>query len=252
MYMKASLAVAVLAVVAGWVCSGAVSKGLAATGFYGVALAAAAVAVFRIWRLTIKVLQNLEICAEKLTYMEHRMDKAEAHISDVCRHLTQMFVDFDPLKNPGVGASKWWWCSRRVRDLYAAFGASMMEKGALMQHIDIVWKLMQLEVYLRACRDLVQERINKLHYPEQYYEEAELSYLQAVKNMLEGKGKIDLWQPMELADVQILDVGSPWELVLKLQIMERYAELESYKASCSEGIELFAGTGFQISASSSI
>ena len=247
-HMKASLAVAVAAIVAGWFCSAAGAAKNAAIGCYGVGLAAAAVAAFRTWRLVLKILTNLETCAEKLTYMEHRMDKAEAHISDVCRHLSQMFAEFRLEKNAGHGDTKWWWCSRRVRDLYEAFGAALMQKGALMEHVESIWKLLQLEVYLRACRDLVQERLNKLESPADYDPDAEVSYHAALKNMNAGLGKVDLWEPMQMEEVQALEAKSPWEKVLKLQVLERNAELEYYKTRGNA--DLFEGTNFQTAGSS--
>ena len=124
----------------------------------------------------------------------------------------------------------------------------MTEKGALMQHVETVWKLLQLEVYLRACRDLVQERLNKLEHPGSYDAEAEETYFMALQNMIAGKGKIDLWEPTEMEEVQALEAKSPWEKVLKLQVMERNAELEYYKTQGSA--DLFEGTNFQTAGSS--
>lgn len=256
--MKASIAVAVAAAIVGWLAHGATHAGFVGSasvaGFvasvsFAVAMGAAGFAFWRAFRIVVKILQKLEVCAEKLTYMEHRMDKSEAHLSDVCRHLRQMFEEFAMEKNPAHGDSKWWWCSRQVRDLYAAFASSLMEKGAQMENVETVWKMLQLEVYLRACRDLVAERLQKFECPAEFDAEAEATYAHALQNMAAGCGKVDLWKPMEFNDAEAWNCKSPWEVVLKSQVLERHAELMQFKEASNEEA-LFEGTGFQYGGSS--
>ena len=259
--MKTTLAVAVLAAVVGLIANGGnyagsavfggISCSLVASCSFAVALAAAGIAIWRLWRLIVKILHNLQTCAEKLTYMEHRMDKANAHIGDVRRHLNQMFAEFDPEKNEGKGDTKWWWCSRRCRELYAAFASSLMEKGAVMENVQTIWKMLQCEVQLRAIRDLAAERWSKLKSPNFYDAESEECHLHALKMMKAGIGKVDFWSPMKFVEVQGFECKSPWEVVLKAQILERHEELLQYQQDAGDkASSIFEGTGFKYGGSS--
>ena len=253
--MKVSIAVAVAATIVG--CFGAhlgnhfgSFAAAAVVFFYAVAIAAAGFAVWKAWKTLLQMLYYLQICADKLVYMEARMDQSEGRLADVCRHIRQVFEEFVLSKNPAAGENKWWWCSRRVRDIYEAFAASLMLKGASMKNVQTVWRMLQLEVYLRAVRDLIAERVSASQFPDMADPRAEASYQHALENMLAGKHVVDLWHPMELADLQHLEVASPWEEVLKAQILERVSEIEQF---CKEMInvkQLFEGTGFPVPGSS--
>ena len=185
MYMKVSIAVAAIAVLAScWSLQEQNGAGWPfAAAAFAVAVAGVGLGVWRAWRLALKMMRSLSTCAEKLTYMEHRMDKGHAHVGDICRHLKQVFAEFDLQLNQGNGDQKWWWVSRRVRDLYEALGGSLMEKNADMQAVEQIWGLINLEVYLRCCRDLVANRFCKVKSPADYDEVAEELFSHALQNI---------------------------------------------------------------------
>ena len=250
--MKTSLGVAGLAVFAG---IGSMNYSLPAVVpwcSFGVAFAALNFAAWRAWRIFLKMAACLDTAAEKLTYMERRMDKGQAHIPDVCRHLSQVLQEFDESQNAAEGHMKWWWVSRRVRDLYEALGSSLISNGAPMDSVEKIWSMVLLEVYLRNCRDFVAEKLNRVKYPEQYDEDGEATYGHALKNMQMGASFIDMWSPMKPDEVQNVRPATPWEKVLKSQILERFEELTAYKMK--EGKmqkDLFEGTFYEVSGSSS-
>lgn len=251
-YMKVSLGVAVLAVFAGMGSMNTMLPAAVPWCSFGVAFAACTFAAWRAWKILLKVLGCLETAAEKLTYMERRMDKGQAHIPDVCRHLSQVLQEFDEAQNAAEGHMKWWWVSRRVRDLYEALGSSLISNGAPMESVEKIWSMVQLEVFLRNCRDYVAEKMNKLKYPEQYDEDGAVSYGHALKNMKEGASYIDMWNPMKPEDVQNVQPATPWEKVLKSQILERIEELTVYKVQAGKmKADLFEGTFYEVSGSSS-
>ena len=58
------------------------------------------------------------------------IDAAAAKSGDVCRHLQQVFLEFDVSLNEGQTVEmKWWWVERRLRQLYEDFSnCKVMEK----------------------------------------------------------------------------------------------------------------------------
>ena len=50
------------------------------------------------------------------------MDAGATKVSDVCRHLQQMFEEFDEDVNEGrTVEAKWWWVQRRIRSVFEVF-----------------------------------------------------------------------------------------------------------------------------------
>ena len=57
--------------------------------------------------------------AEKCSYIEQRIDGASAKSEDICRHLQQIFLEFDAEKHAAkTKESKLWWVGRGLRQLY--------------------------------------------------------------------------------------------------------------------------------------
>ena len=120
-----------------------------------------------------------------------------------------------------------------------------------MQSVEKIWSMVQLEVYLRNCRDYVAEKMNKLKHPGQYDADGETSYGHALKNMKNGANYIDMWSPMKPEDVQYVQPETPWEKVLKSQILERIEELTVYKLQSGKmKADLFEGTFYEVGGSS--
>ena len=119
--MKIAVLVAVVAVVAA-------SAGVATAGVEQVqallvkhgrplveVLAAAFVAYFLMKMLKVmqKMKNSVDWIADKCTYIEKRIDAAAAKSRDVCRHMQQVFLEFDEAAHPGLTVEvKWWWVER--------------------------------------------------------------------------------------------------------------------------------------------
>ena len=124
-----------------------------------------------------------------------------------------------------------------------------MEKNADMQSVEQIWSLINLEVYLRCCRDLVANRFCKTKAPADHDEAEEQTCSHALQNIQIGSPKVAFWRPLQIDAVEDLEPSTPWAKVLKSQIMERLEEMQYYK-DLKEHEALFAGTSLQTTGSS--
>ena len=195
----------------------------------------------------LKALQHMETMmgmmqtlVEKCTYMEQRMDKGAGKLSDCCRHLQQTFEAFEVSLNPGGSLKqKWWWVSRRVRNIYEDFTGALMQKGLEFKSVSGAWSLVCLEVYMRCCRDLAAMRHAALEH-EDIDEEQMKALENALKNYGDAGENCAIWSPLEVELLEGFEPSSGVELVLKHQVMERIDELKSYAYQQNQ-MKLFEG-----------
>lgn len=207
-----------------------------------VAFAVAAFAVvfaLKIFKLVKKMEHHCEFIAEKCSYMEQRMDAGAARIADVCRHMQQIFEEFDEDKNEAKDVeSKWWWVQRRFRQLYEDFCSSRTMQFMSFASMKATWSLLQLEVKLRLCRDLVAVRFYADPAAEMDEEQAALEH--CMKNMIKAEDWCEYWRPMSMQDFESYEATTGNEEVLVSQVKERLAELKQYMQSSSNA-DLYAG-----------
>lgn len=209
----------------------------------GAAMAVAVAVIAKLLKHMQCMEQMVQVLVEKCSYMEARMDKGAGKVSDVCRHLSRTFADFDPAANyAGSLKEKWWWVCRRVRDCYEDFSGALMEKGLNFEGCTGAWSLLCLEVYLRCCRDVAAFRFAAYSGDEVDAEEL-YSAENALNNFEVVGGSPDIcsfWTPLDMQLLESFQPSSGVEMVLKGQAMERVEELMQY-ASHANAAVLFRG-----------
>ena len=208
--MKMSVGVAVVAAIVG-----AATVGLAADQVqnWWRPLAAVAVVAFVAYILQqmlkiMKVMKHdLRWIAEKCSYIEKRMDAAAAKSGDICRHLQQVFLEFDADKNAGKTEEvKWWWVERRLRSLYEDFSNCRAMEKCSFEVVKKTWSMLQLEVKLRTLRDVVSWR----HFgAEQLEDDDDMEH--CLKNMQNAARFCSLWKPMQISELEQREVQSCFE-----------------------------------------
>ena len=185
-----------------------------------------------------KMEKRLAFIGEKCCYMEKRMDAGAAKVSDVCRHLQQMFEEFDEDVNEGrTVEAKWWWVQRRIRSVFEDFCCSATMLRMDFTQVKAVWSLLQMEVKLRVCRDIVASR----YYEQNDEETAALEH--CMKNMVKASNYSEFWRPMTVGAFEMYEATSGLEEILVSQVKERIAELQDYmmettKSKLMEGLPL--------------
>ena len=91
----------------------------------GAITAFAAFVAIKLLQMMQKLKTDLHWIADKCTNIEQRTDGTAAKSGDICRHLQQVFIDFDARTNAAnTVVSKFWWVERRLRQLYEDFSNS--------------------------------------------------------------------------------------------------------------------------------
>ena len=94
---------------------------------------------------------DLQWIGEKCTYMERRVDSGLAKHGDVCRHVQQLFEEFDEGKNEGkTQESKWWWVERRLRSLFEDFSNSKAMEKSSFEEVKQSWSLLQMLAFINV------------------------------------------------------------------------------------------------------
>jgi hypothetical protein len=233
--MKMAVAVAVVAALAG-----------ASVSFEGhwKPLAAGAIVAFvgylmvQMLQIMKRMRQDLKWIGEKCSYMEQRMDAAGAKSGDVCRHLNQVFLEFDEAKHVGKSDEvKWWWVERRLRQLYEDFSNSKAMEKCSYEVVKKTWSMLQLECKMRTLRDVVSYR----HFGAEHVEGDENPEW-ALKNMMKAARICSFWNPMPVSELEQNQVQNSFEEMLTAQLAERIKEVKQYIEGGSmkryEGLQL--------------
>ena len=240
---KMALVVAVVAVIAA-VGGAAGVAGVERLWNNWMAIGGGALAAFAVF-VGIKLLQKLKqiVCelqwiAEKCRYIEKRIDHAAARSGDVCRHLQQVFLEFDVSLNEGQTVEmKWWWVDRRLRQLYEDFSNCKAMEKCSYEVVKKTWSMLQLEVKMRTLRDVVSYR----HFEAELLEDDE-DMEWALKNMNSALQYCSFWHPMQINALENHVVQSSFEELLISQITERVKELKQYLQGADmkkyEGLQL--------------
>lgn len=239
--MKMAVAIAVFAVGCG--CGGIAASaemveivkqiGVLAFGVFAV------VYLLKMFKMVKHLKEECSFIAEKCSYMEKRMDAGNARIGDLCRHMVQVFEEFDEDLNEAKDeASKWWWVQRRMRNLYEDFCCSANMHGVAFQSVKHLWSLLQLEVKLRTRRDLVACRYFAVPGADLTAEHAVLEH--CMKNIEKASQHCEFWRPMPMYVFEAYEASSGFEEILVSQLKERIAELKDY-ADMASGKHLFEG-----------
>ena len=180
---------------------------------------------------------NLKWIADKTTYIEQRIDAAAAKSGDICRHMQQVFLDFDEGKKVGKTlAMRWWWVERRLRELCEDFSNSKAMEKCNYEVVKKSWSMMQLECKMRTLRDVVAHR----HFGVPLGDgDDDVEY--ALKNMMKAGKYCFFWRPMKVSELDQHVVQSCFEELLFSQIAERVKEVQQYledaDAKKYEGLE---------------
>ena len=167
---------------------------------------------------------HMKWIADKCNYIEKRMDAAAAKSGDICRHLQQIFLEFNAEQNEGKTLEvKHWWVERRLRSLYEDFSNSKAMQKCSFEVVKKAWSMLQLEVKLRTLRDVVSWR----HFGADYTEDDD-DMEHCLKNMQTAFQYCSLWKPMELRELEQHEVQSIFEDILMAQIAERVKEVKQY------------------------
>ena len=232
--MKMAVAIAGFAVVCGSPAAWMPETVKVIAGFaFGAFVVVFAVKVLNLLK---KMKQQMEFIAEKCSYMEQRMDAAAAKTSDVCRHVQRIFEEFDEDSNEGVSVeSKWWWVQRRMRAVCEDFCSSRTMESMNFISVKATWSLLQLEVKLRVCRDLIACRFYAD--PADNFSEEQAGLEHCLKNMMKANEYCEYWRPMSLQHFDTYEATTGHEEILLSQVKERIAELKLYmEQSKSEGL----------------
>jgi hypothetical protein len=250
--MKMALGVAVVAALLGGTIAG---LGVETVKNHLLPIGAGAAAVFvaycllKMLKLMKQMKDELHWISEKCRYIEKRIDAAAAKSGDVCRHLQQVFLEFDADLNQGQTMEmKWWWVERRLRQLYEDFSNCKAMEKCSYGVAKKTWSMLQLEVKMR--RDTVAYR----HFAEPLGEDDE-DMEWALKNMNEAMKYCFFWKPMQLSELEQHTAESCYEELLMSQIGERVNEvkksLEVADMKNFQGLELegfLGGSSFESNA----
>ena len=167
---------------------------------------------------------NMKWIADKTTYIEQRIDAAAARSGDICRHMQQVFLDFDEGKKVGKGvAMRWWWVERRLRELYEDFSNSKAMEKCSYEVVKKTWSMMQLECRMRALRDVVSQK----HFGVPLGDDED-NMEWALKNMMKAGKYCYFWRPMKVSELEQHEVQSCFEELLISQISERVKEVQHF------------------------
>ena len=162
--------------------------------------------------------------AEKCSYIEQRIDGASAKSEDICRHLQQIFLEFDAEKHAAkTKESKLWWVERGLRKLYEDFSNSKAMQNCSYEVVKKTWSMLLLNVKIKTLRNAVALR----HFGEKDGEEYK-GMEWALKNMEAAVGQCSLWTPMELNVLENHQVQSCFEEILVSDIGEKMKEMKQY------------------------
>jgi len=190
----------------------------------GAITAFAAFVAINLLQMMQKMKTDIHWIADKCGYIEGRIDGAAAKSGDVCRHLQQVFLEFDPGKNAAKTVqSKFWWVERRLRQLYEDFGNSKAMKNCSHEVVKKTWSTLQLDVKTRTLRSVVALR----HFGENGCEEFKVMEW-ALKNMEAAATQCSFWKPMELNLLEQHEVQSCMEEILISSIDETVKEVRQY------------------------
>lgn len=225
--MKMALGVAVVAALLGGAIAG---LGVETVKNHLLPIGAGAAAVFVAYCL-LKMLKLMKLMktelhwiSEKCRYIEKRIEAAAAKSGDVCRHLQQVFLEFDADLNQGQTMEmKWWWVERRLRQLYEDFSNSKAMEKCSYEAVKLTWSMLQLEVKMRTLRDVVSYR----HFAEPLgADDDDMEW--ALKNMTAAGRYCSLWRPMQVSELEQHAAQSCFEEILTAQILERVKEMQQY------------------------
>jgi len=201
-------------------------------------VAFAAYATMKMLKVMEKVVDELQWISEKCKYIEQRMDAAAAKTADVCRHLQQVFLEFDlELNEAQTVEMKWWWVERRLRQLFEDFSNCKAMEKCSYGVVKKTWSMLQLEVEMRTLRDTVAYR----HFAEPLGEDDE-DMEWALKNMNGAMKYCFFWKPMKLSELEEHVAESCYEELLMSQIAERVKEVKKYL----EGADMKKFTGLEL------
>ena len=222
--MEFAIAVAVLAATVGGATGGQLEKASWKTIGEGVAVAFAAFAGIKVVKLLEAVVDQLQWIGEKCNYIEKRIDASAAKSTDVCRHLQQVFLEFDvELNEAQTVEMKWWWVERRLRQLYEDFSNCEAMEKCSYEDVKKTWSMLQLEVKMRTLRDVISYR----HFGEKPSgEDDDMEW--ALKNMNAALQCCTFWKPMQLSEFEEHKAGSCYEEMMMSQIAERVQEVKKY------------------------
>ena len=240
--MKQAVGVAVVAAIVG---AATVGIGVEQVQDRWRPVAAVAVVAFVAYCL-LKMLQIMKLLqyqtkwiGEKCSYMEKRMDAAAAKSSDVCRHLQQVFVEFDADKNGGKNEEmKFWWVERRLRAVYEDFSNCRAMEKCSFEMVKKTWSMLQLEVKLRSLRDVVAWKHFGGHHEGEVHDMEH-----CLKNMEIAARICTFWQPMKLNELQQHEAQSCFEEILITQIGERVKELMDHLEG--DDLQKYAGLNLE-------
>ena len=238
--MQTAIVVALLAATVGGVTVGIPEKANWRTIGEGVVVALAAFAVIKMLKIMEKVVDELQWISEKCKYIEQRMDAAAAKSADICRHLQQVFLEFDVEVNEAQTVEmKWWWVERRLRQLYEDFSNCKAMDKCSYEVVKKTWSMLQLEVKMRTLRDVISWR----HFGEPLAaEDDDMEW--ALKNMQTSLKYCYFWKPMQLSELEEHTAASCYEEMLMSQIAERVKEVKKYL----EGADMKKFAGLELDA----
>jgi hypothetical protein len=171
-----------------------------------------------------KLKHELQWIGEKCTYIEQRIDAAAAKSGDICRHLQQVFLEFDAARNEGkTDEVKWWWVERRLRQLYEDFSNSKAMEKCSYEVVKKTWSMLQLECKMRTLRDVVSYRYFEAELLE---DDEDMEW--ALKNMMQASVFCSFWHPMQVNAMEQHVTQSCFEEILTSQIAERVKEVKQY------------------------
>jgi hypothetical protein len=191
----------------------------------GAITASAAFVAINLLQMMKKMKTDLHWIADKCSYIEQRIDKAAAKSGDICRHLQQVFVNFDADKNAAkTMESKFWWVERRLRDLYEDFSNSKAMEKCNYEVVRKTWSMLQLEVKMRTLRNVVAMR----HAAGAKDHEDLVGMEWALKNMEAAAQQCSFWKPMDFNALENHKAQSCFEEILISSIDEKMKEVKQY------------------------
>jgi hypothetical protein len=131
--------------------------------------------------------KTLSFCAEKLAYIDRRLDAAQSTFSDTVRHVAERIAEFDPQIGEPAVLSRW---LRSERDQFELRRQSMTE-----------WVLVSATAQLTVLNELIYERISE---PGDETE-AKISRVVGTLRRLSHSAQMG-WAKLSGGDPELLDV----------------------------------------------